>query len=211
MAVRVILCDDHAMVREGLARLVSTHEAIDVVGLASDGEEAVELTLRLEPDVVMMDISMPRVDGIEATRRIIAEAPSTRIIMLTSFREDEQVLEALGAGAIGFMLKDSDGRELVRGIEAAARGEAPLDPRAATALVRRPKISDPREGMSERERQVLDLISSGLPNKAIASQLEITEATVKAHLTRIYRQIGVTDRTQAAIWARDNPHRGRRP
>lgn len=210
MTVRVLLCDDHAMVREGLERLVNSHEGVEVVGTAADGQEAVELAAELRPDVVMMDVSMPRLDGIEATRRIVAETPETRIVMLTSFREDVRVLDALAAGAIGFMLKDSDGQELVRAIEAAARGDVPLDPRAARAIVNRSTESDPRDGMTAREREVLELISNGLPNKVIALRLGISEATVKAHLTRIYRQLDVSDRTQAAIWAREHPESSRR-
>jgi len=147
---------------------------------------------------------MPRLDGIEATRRIVAVTPGTRIVMLTSFHEDARVLDALSAGAIGFMLKDADGGELVRAIEAAARGDVPLDPRAVRAIVNQSAASDPRE------REVLELVSAGLPNKVIAVRLGISEATVKAHLTRIYRQIGVTDRTQAAIWAREHADTGRR-
>ena len=207
MTVRVLLCDDHAMVREGLERLVNSHEGVEVVGTASDGEEAVTSVARLQPDVVMMDISMPRVDGIEATRRIIAATPSTRIVMLTSLRDDARVVEALRAGAIGFMLKDADGDELVRAIATAARGEAPLDPRAAQALITHSAAPDPRSGMTAREREVLELVSQGHANKVIALRLGISEATVKAHLTRIYRAIGVADRTKAAIWAREHPER----
>jgi DNA-binding NarL/FixJ family response regulator len=210
MTVRVLLCDDHAMVREGLERLLNSREGIEVVGTAADGDEAVAVAAELHPDVVMMDFSMPRLDGIEATRRIVAATPGTRIVMLTSFREDARVLDALSAGAIGFMLKDADGDELVRAIEAAARGDVPLDPRAARAVLTQSAASDPREGMTARERDVLELIGTGLPNKVIAVRLGISEATVKAHLTRIYRQIGVTDRTQAAIWAREHPDTGGR-
>ena len=177
------------------------------IGTASDGEEAVTSVARLQPDVVMMDISMPRVDGIEATRRIIAATPSTRIVMLTSLRDDARVVEALRAGAIGFMLKDADGDELVRAIATAARGEAPLDPRAAQALITHSAAPDPRSGMTAREREVLELVSQGHANKVIALRLGISEATVKAHLTRIYRAIGVADRTKAAIWAREHPER----
>ena len=210
MTVRVLLCDDHAMVREGLERLVNSHDGVEVVGTAADGEEAVRQAAALRPDVVMMDVSMPGLDGIEATRRITTAAPDTRVVMLTSFREDSRVLDALSAGAIGFMLKDSDGAELVRAIEAAARGDVPLDPRAARAIVHGSTRTDPRDEMTAREREVLELISHGLPNKVIALRLGISEATVKAHLTRIYRHLGVSDRTQAAIWAREHPDTSRR-
>jgi len=208
MAVRVLLCDDHAMVREGLARLLSSDPGIEVVGTAPDGERAVALAATLRPDVVMMDLSMPGIDGAEATRRIVAAAPSARVVVLTSFQDDGRVLEALDAGAVGYLLKDADHRDLVRAIEAASRGEVPLDPRAARALLARRPGGDPREGMTAREREVLELVSAGLPNKVIALRLGITEATVKAHLTRVYRQIQVADRTQAAIWAREHPTPG---
>jgi len=202
--VRVLLCDDHAMVREGLARLLATCEGIDVVGTASSGDEGVELASRLHPDVVMMDLSMPGgLDGVEATRRIVAAGTRTRVVVLTSFGEDSHVLDAIGAGATGFLLKDADGDELERAIRAAARGEVPLDPRAARAVVLRGAVTDPLAAMTAREREVLELISTGLANKAIARRLGISEATVKAHLTRIYKQIGVTDRTHAALWARE--------
>jgi len=205
MAIRVLLCDDHAMVREGLARLVSSHQGIEVVGMAPDGEAAVALADQLRPDVVLMDLSMPRMDGIAATRGILASSPASRVVALTSFGDKERVLQALEAGAIGFLLKDSDGEELVRGIQAAARGEVPLDPRAARAILEPRTSTDPRAGMTQREREVLELVGTGLPNKLIALRLGISEATVKAHLTRIYRQLGVADRTQAALWAREHP------
>ena len=148
-----------------------------------------------------MDVSMPRLDGIAATRAIVAELPDTRIIMLTSFSETQRVLDAIDAGAVGYVLKDSDGADVVRAVRAAAIGDSPIDPRAARALVVR--RAAPASALTPRERDVLALLSSGLSNKVIAIRLGISEATVKAHLTRIYQQIGVSDRTQAALWARD--------
>lgn len=203
-AISVLLCDDHAVVREGLARMLAAAAGIEVVGSAADGADGVEETLRLRPDVVLMDISMPVLDGVEATRRIVAEAPGTRVVVLTSIPDDGRVLEAVDAGAIGYVFKDTEGSELVRAIRAAAAGGAPLDPRAARAVLERGSAVDPAAGMTAREREVLALIGAGLTNRAIATRLGISEATVKAHLTQIYRHIDVADRTQAAIWASEN-------
>ncbi len=202
--VRVLLCDDHSMIREGVTRLLSGDDGIEVVGAAADGEEGLELALSLHPDVVLMDLAMPGVDGVEATRRITSALPGTRVVVLTSFGEDARVRDAIDAGAVGFMLKDADAHDLVRAVLAAARGEVPLDPRAAVALLARSRRPAALAGITAREREVLQLVSSGLANKAIATRLGISQATVKAHLTRIFRQIGATDRTQAALWAREH-------
>ena len=198
--IRVVLCDDHVIVREGLARLLNGMDGIEVVGTASDGAECVELTIRLAPDVVLMDLVMPGVDGVEATRRIVAEVPGVRVVVLTSFGDRARVLDAIDAGATGYLLKDAEGTEVFNAIRAAARGDSPLDPRAARAVLTRGTVRDPLEGMTAREREVLALVGTGMGNQAIAARLGITEATVKAHLTRIYRHIGVDDRTQAALW-----------
>jgi len=202
--IRVLLCDDHVVVREGLARLLENADGIEVVAVASDGQEGLEQARAARPDVVLMDLSMPRLDGVSATRAILSELPETYIVVLTSFADRERVLEAIDAGAAGYVLKDSDGAEVVRAIRAAAAGDAPLDPRAARAVLTRRTNSAPSTSLTPREREVLAQVGAGLSNKIIALRLGISEATVKAHLTRIYQQIGVTDRTQAALWAREH-------
>jgi DNA-binding NarL/FixJ family response regulator len=202
--IRVVLCDDHVVVREGLARLLENAEGIEVVGVASDGQEGLDEARSKRPDVILMDLSMPRLDGVSATRAITAELPDTYVVVLTSFGDRERVLEAIDAGAAGYLLKDSDGAEVVRAIRAAAAGDAPLDPRAARAVLTSRSRSTPTTNLTPREREVLAQVGSGLSNKVIAIRLGISEATVKAHLTRIYQQIGVTDRTQAALWAREH-------
>jgi len=201
--IRVVVAEDHAMVRSGLVDLLSAAEDIDVVGTAGNGEEALGKVGELSPDVVLMDISMPVLDGIAATKRLSAEADGPRVVVLTSFSDRDRILAALDAGAVGYLLKDAEPEELVRGVRAAARGESPLDPKAATAVLsaRAERRTGGAEDLSPREREVLALVASGLPNKLIARRLDISEKTVKAHLTRVFQQIGVTDRTQAALWA----------
>jgi DNA-binding NarL/FixJ family response regulator len=199
--IRVVLADDHGVIRDGLGRLISALEDVELVGTAADGAEAVERVLELGPDVVLMDLDMPNVDGIEATRRILAERPETAVLVLTSFSDRPRIMGALEAGACGYLLKDVDADEVAEGIRAAARGESPLDPRAARTILSARTAPDPAAGLSHREREVLLLLVEGLPNKLIARRLDISEKTVKSHLTRIFREIGVTDRTQAALWA----------
>jgi DNA-binding NarL/FixJ family response regulator len=202
--VRVLLCDDHSMIREGVTKVLSGDDGIEVVGAAAGGEEGVELALSLHPDVVLMDLAMPGVDGVEATRRITSALDGTRVVVLTSFGEDARVGDAIDAGAVGYLLKDADAHDLVRAVLAAARGEVPLDPRVAVVLLARSRRPAALAGITAREREVLQLVSTGLANKAIATRLGISQATVKAHLTRIFRQIGAADRTQAALWAREH-------
>ena len=202
--IRVLLCDDHAVVREGLARLLDRTEGIEVAGTAADGAEAIERAVELQPDVVLMDLAMPNVDGIAATRRIVAQAPEARVVVLTSFSDNTRIHDALDAGALGYLLKDAEASEVVRAIRAAARGESPLDPRVARAVLARGTMPAALSGLTAREREVLVLLGTGLPNKAIARRLGISEATVKAHLTSIFSSLGVSDRTQAALWARDH-------
>ena len=202
--IRLLIADDHAVVRTGLQHLTATFDDIELVGAAEDGEEAIRLAADLRPDVVLMDLEMPRLDGIEATRQIVESRPEAAVVVLTSFSDQQQILRALDAGAVGYLLKDAAPEELARAIRAAARGEAPLDPRASRALLRARTGGSPAEELSGREREVLAMVARGLPNKLIARELAISEKTVKAHLTSVFRTIGVTDRTQAALWAARN-------
>jgi DNA-binding NarL/FixJ family response regulator len=203
--IRLLLAEDHPVVRAGLERLLANEDDIELVGAAVDGAEAVELALQLLPDVVLMDISMPIKNGIEATREIVAGGDgTTRVLVLTSFSDRTQIMAALDAGASGYLLKDAEPDELVRGIRAAARGESPLAPKAAREVLdARSEETLPVE-LSPRETEVLRLVARGLPNKRIARELEISEKTVKAHLTHVFQQLDVTDRTQAALWAQRN-------
>jgi len=200
--IRVLIADDHPVVRNGLAQLVAGADDIEVCCTAEDGEQAVTAAVEHGPDVALMDLSMPGMDGIEATRRIAATAPATRVVALTSATDQERILAAIDAGAVGYLLKDSEPSALLAGIRAAAQGDSPLDPRAAGAVLRaRGTAKPPADELSEREREVLALVAKGLPNKLIARELGVSEKTVKAHLTRVYRALGVFDRTQAALWA----------
>jgi DNA-binding NarL/FixJ family response regulator len=199
--IRVVIADDHGVVRAGLAQLLATFADVELVGSAANGEEAVSLSAERDPDVVLMDLEMPVLDGIEATRRIRAAQPGVAVVVLTSFSDRERILSALDAGAAGYLLKDAEPEAIARALEAAARGEAPLDPRAARALLSARRAASPADGLSGREREVLAMVAEGLPNKLIAHRLGISEKTVKTHLTSVFRQIGVTDRTQAALWA----------
>ena len=199
--IRLLIADDHAVVRTGLTQLVAAIDGVELVGAAGNGAEAVELCATAAPDVVLMDLEMPVLDGIEATRRIKDEHPGIAVVVLTSFSDRARILSALDAGAAGYLLKDVEPDELARAIHAAATGDVPLDPRAARALLASRTAPPPGDGLSEREREVLLLVAEGLPNKLIARRLSISEKTVKAHLTSVFRQIGVTDRTQAALWA----------
>ena len=183
--IRVLLADDHAVVRTGLERLISAEDDLEVVGAAADGVEAVELTGRLAPDVVLMDLEMPRMDGTEATRRIRAATPAAHVVVLTSFSDRDRILDALDAGAVGYLLKDAEPDELLRGIRSAARGESPLDPKAARSLIESRGRARPAVELTAREREVLECVAAGLPNKLIARELAISEKTVKAHLTRV--------------------------
>jgi DNA-binding NarL/FixJ family response regulator len=199
--IRVLLADDHGVVRDGLGRLIAALDDIELVGEAANGAEAVEQARRTEPDVVLMDLDMPVLDGIEATRQVLAERPDTAVIVLTAFSDRPRISGALEAGARGYLLKDVDAEGVAEGIRAAARGESPLDPRAARTILDARSEPDPLAALSDREREVLGLLVEGLPNKLIARRLEISEKTVKSHLTQIFRELGVTDRTQAALWA----------
>jgi DNA-binding NarL/FixJ family response regulator len=198
--IRVLIVDDHGVLRAGLEQLLANAEDIDVVGSAINGADAVNVAAKESPDVVLMDLYMPVLDGIEATRQILEMLPQTRIVVLTSFSDRERILAALDAGAVGYLLKDSEPDELLSGIRAAARGESPIAPKAASAILeaRAAKVS---VQLTDREREVLALLTMGLMNKQIARRLRISEKTVNSHLTRIFDRIGARDRTQAALWA----------
>jgi DNA-binding NarL/FixJ family response regulator len=197
--IRVLIVDDHAVVRHGLNELLDAAPNIEVVGTAVDGPTSVSLANDASPDVVLMDLSMPGTDGVDATRQILAARPETRVVILTAFSEQRRILEALDAGAVGYLLKDAAPDELIRGVRAAAAGESPFSPRAAAALVA--SHAQRQNRLTAREREVLKLLAHGFANKAIARSLGVSEKTVKAHLTSAFARIGVTDRTQAALWA----------
>lgn len=216
--IRVMLADDHAIVRQGLERLFETVDDIDVVAMASNGLEAVQLVAEHQPDVVLMDLSMPEMDGVEATRRIVAAGGPTRVVVLTSFGDETRILDALNAGAHGYLLKHVDPDELIAAIRAAHSGDSPLDPRAGRVLLEAsrgggggggaPAAAPTREHeLTDRELEVLLLVGQGMANKQIARKLGISERTVKAHLTSVFQRLGVSDRVQAALWAQQHlPH-----
>ncbi len=199
--IAVPVVDDHAVVRRGLAELLGSAPGIEVTGAAADGEHALGLCAEREPDVVLMDLSMPGLDGVETTRRLMAAHPLAQVVVLTSFADRDRILAALDAGAVGYLLKDSEPHEIVEGVRAAARGESPIDSRAGRVVLTARRSPQAAVNLTDREREVLALIGEGLPNKLIARRLEVSEKTVKAHLTSVYRRIGVDDRTQAALWA----------
>lgn len=203
--IRILIVDDHGIVREGLHRLLDSFADIIVAGAVASGEEAVESFAELQPDVVLMDLEMPGgIDGADATRRILERDPAAKVLILTSFSDRQRILRAVDAGAMGYVLKDGPAEDLVRSLRAAARGEFPIDPKAARVLMDARESSSATDRMSARELEVLSLVGLGLPNKEIARRLDITERTVKGHLTSIFREIGVSDRTQAALWAQRN-------
>ncbi|MDW8102956.1 MAG: response regulator transcription factor [Anaerolineae bacterium] len=202
--IRVLIADDHRLFRQGLRLICETVGNLEVVGEAENGQEAVELALKLNPDVVLMDIRMPVMDGVEATRQITARAPSVRIIILTMYRQDQYVFEAIKAGARGYLLKDVDEQELVKAVRAVHRGEALVDPALAARLLeefRRLSQSTVEEELTPGEMEVLRLVAQGLDNKSIARKLKISERTVANRLSEIYQKLRVVSRTQAALVA----------
>jgi DNA-binding NarL/FixJ family response regulator len=202
--IRVLVADDHALIRSALATLLDGHDDMLVVAEAENGEQAVEQAKSSRPDVVLMDLSMPVVDGVEATRRIIADDPTVQVLVLSSFSDRNRVHDALAAGAIGYLLKDSEPGTVVAGVRAAARRESPLDPRIARTLLTKQVLPNPTGVLSKREQEVLALVAEGLTNKRIGRILGITERTVKVHLGNAFRRIGVGDRTSAALWAKQH-------
>jgi len=200
--IRVLVCDDHEVVREGLRTFLHLQEGIEVVGEAADGSAAVEESGRLDPDVVLMDLVMPKLDGIEAIRRVHACCPAARIIVLTSFADDDKLLPAVRAGASGYLLKSAPPAEVVKAIRAANAGEAVIDPKVAGRLLDALARSGPEpQALTPREHDVLELIARGYSNKRIALELGLKEKTVKVHVSHIFGKLGVSDRTQAALLA----------
>ena len=203
-SIRVLVVDDHAVVREGLRTFLSLQDGLEVVGEAADGEAAVRVAEQLRPDVVLMDLVMPRQDGVAAMRELRRRLPGTRVIVLTSFTEDQRLLPAIQAGAAGYLLKSVQPAELARAVRAAHAGEVLIDPSVAARLVEaiaQPAGEPPPERLTPREREVLALIGKGLSNKRIAIELGLSEKTIKTHVSHLLAKLGVQDRTQAAVHA----------
>jgi DNA-binding NarL/FixJ family response regulator len=206
MAIRVLIADDHHVVRRGLVFFLKTQEMIEVVGEAANGKEAVELARKLNPDLILMDLIMPEMDGIQATRMIKSEMPGIKIMMLTSFSDQEHVIPAVEAGASGYQLKDIQPDELVSSIKRIMNGEDQLHPKATSLVMKHLSSNNrqerkPLDDLTKRELEVLKEIASGKSNKEIASSLFITEKTVKTHVSNVLAKLGLADRTQAALYA----------
>jgi NarL family two-component system response regulator LiaR len=201
MAIRILLVDDHSVVRQGLHLFLKYDPELEVVGEASDGVEALRLARELKPDVVLMDLLMPGMDGIAATAAIRRELPDTEVLALTSVLEDASVVGAVRAGAIGYLLKDTQAEALCQAIEAAAAGQVQLTPKAAARLMQAVSAPESPEALTERETEVLRLLAQGRSNKQIARSLNNTEQTIKSHVSRILSKLGVQSRTQATLYA----------
>jgi NarL family two-component system response regulator LiaR len=203
--IRVLVVDDHEIVRKGIRALLSREHELEVIGEAGDGEEAIDQAHRLRPDVILMDLVMPKFDGIEAIKQIVAQQPQARILVLTSFAADDKVFPAIKAGALGYLLKDSGPAELVQAIHQVYRGEPSLDPSIARKLLQElahpPKTSPTTDPLTERELDVLRLVAQGKSNREIAEQLVITEMTVRTHVSNILSKLHLASRTQAALYA----------
>lgn len=201
MGIRILIADDHDVVRQGLRMFLALDPELEVVGEAANGAEALDLAKQLRPDVVLMDLLMPVMDGITATAAIRREVPESEVLALTSVLEDASVTGAVRAGAIGYLLKDTQAEELRRAIKAAAAGQVQLSPQAAARLMREVRAPESPETLTERETDVLRLLAEGQANKEIARNLEIGEKTVKTHVSNILAKLGVQSRTQAALYA----------
>ncbi len=202
--IRVLIADDHPVVREGLAAMLSREPDIDVVGEAQDGQEAIERVGQLKPNVVLMDLMMPRMGGVDAIKAICERFPTVQTIVLTTYGDDDSIFQGIAAGARGYLLKDAPRDELFRAIRTAARGESLLQPAVATRLLdrfMRPKTETPQEALTERELDVLRLLAKGSANKQIGVSLTISESTVKTHVANIFQKLGVSDRTEAVTTA----------
>lgn len=201
MTIRILLADDHAVVRQGLAMFLALDPELEVIGHAENGAEALKMAHELKPDVVLMDLLMPVMDGITAIGRIRRELPDTEVVAVTSVLEDASVVGAVRAGAIGYLLKDTQADELCRAIKAAAAGQVQLSPQAAARLMREVRAPENPESLTERETDVLRLLARGKANKEVAQELSIGEKTVKTHVSNILAKLGVQSRTQAALYA----------
>ena len=199
--IRVVVVDDHAIVRRGIASLLDSADDIECVGAAADGASGLEEIARLLPDVVVMDLSMPGLTGVDVIRALREREDPVRVLVLTSFDDGELVLQAVQAGADGYLLKHSEAEVILDGVRSVAAGAAPVDPVVARSLLS--SVREQQEGgqLTDREREVLELVRQGQPNKSIARRLQISEHTVKVHITHILQRIGASDRTQAALWA----------
>jgi two-component system, NarL family, response regulator LiaR len=201
MTIRILIADDHSVVRQGLKMFLGMDLELEVIGEAANGAEALELAKQLQPDVVLMDLLMPVMDGITAIGAIRSELPDVEVIALTSVLEDDKVVGAVRAGAIGYLLKDTQADELIRAIKAAAEGQVQLSPQAAARLMREVRLPESPEALTERETDVLRLLAQGKANKQIARDLGIGEKTVKTHVSNILAKLNVPSRTQAALYA----------
>lgn len=201
MPIRILVADDHSVVRQGLRMFLNPDPDLEIIGEASDGSMAVQMARQLQPDVVLMDLMMPEMDGITATGIIRHELPDTEVIALTSMLEDSTVIGAIRAGAVGYLLKDTEAGEMARAIKAAASGQVQLSPQAAARLMREVRTPDNPETLTDRETEVLRLLAMGYANKEIAASLIIGEKTVKTHVSNILSKLGVASRTQAALYA----------
>ena len=199
--IRILVVDDDPVVRQGVRGFLGSRPGLEVVAEAADGDEAVRKARHLHPDVVLMDLVMPGTDGVEATKQIVAQDEDVRVVVLTSFTDDERVVPAVRAGAAGYLHKDATPAELERAVRAAARGEAPLSPRAAARVLQSMTAEPAGPDLTPREREVLALLGEGLTNRLIARRLGVSEKTVKTHVGNVLAKLGVSDRTQAALWA----------